>query len=120
MDNHEAVVAATPGEGVTHTGDDPDAPPVLLPARLAEFSPDTDFSTSYRMSRLFRLSPDQKSFLFKLRQNLLPTRERLHRARKSPTPSCSFCDDEKDSLEHIIACPYTSDVATLLLAWLTT
>ena len=45
--------------GLNHTSDDHDAPPVLVPSRLEESSPATDFSTSYRMTRLFGLSPDQ-------------------------------------------------------------
>ena len=74
--------------GITHTSDDHDSPPTLIKSRLEESRPDADFSCSYRLSRLVGLSPNQKSFLFKLVQNLLPTRERLHRTRKSPTLAC--------------------------------
>ena len=96
--------------GITHSSDDHDSPPVLLKSRLEESRPDADFSCSYRLSRLFGLSPDQKSFLFKLVQNLLPTRERLHRTRKSPIPACSFCNEPEDILEHLFSCPQSTDV----------
>jgi thiol-disulfide isomerase/thioredoxin len=104
--------------GVTHTSDDQDSPPVLITSRLEEASPDIAFSHSYRMARLFGLAPEQKSFLFKLTQNLLPTRERLHRTGKSPSPSCSFCDALQDTIEHLLICPNSSEVATPLLACL--
>ena len=92
--------------GVTHTSDDHDSLPVLILSSLEESSPGTDFSNSYRMARLFGLSPEQKTFLFKMTQNLLPT------------PSCRFCDDPQDNIEHLLACPYSTQVATPLLACL--
>ena len=103
---------------MTHTSDDQDSPPVLIPSRLEEASPNIDFSHSYRMTRLFGLSPDQKTFLFKLIQNILPTRERLHRTGKSPSPSCSFCDTPEDTPDHLLTCPHSTQVATPLIACL--
>ena len=90
-------------KGVTHTCDDQDSPPVLIKSNLEESRLDDDFSLSYRMTRLFGLSPDQKSFLFKLVQNLLPTRERLHRCKKSQSSSCLFCNEEVDLAEHLLS-----------------
>jgi hypothetical protein len=83
--------------GVTHTSDDTESPPILLSSRLEESNPSVDFSNSYRLSRLFGLSPEQKSFLFKLLQNILPSKERLHRAGKVPLPPCSFCEVQQDT-----------------------
>ena len=77
------------------------------------------FSNSYRLSRLFGLTPDQKSFLFKLLQNLLPTRERLSRCGKAQTAACLFCAAQSDNLEHIFECPQSTEVTTPLLACLT-
>ena len=104
--------------GVTHTSEDQDSPAILIPSRLEELNQGIDFSHTYRMARLPGLSPDQKSFLFKMIQNLLPTRERLHRVGKSPTSCCSFCDSPEDTPEHLLTCPYSSQVATPLLACL--
>ena len=62
--------------GVTHNSDDHDSPPVLIPTKVEEKFPNVIFTDSYRETRVFGLNPDQKSFLFKMIQNLLPTRER--------------------------------------------
>ena len=104
--------------GVTHNSEDQDSPASLIPSRLEESSPGTDFSNSYRMARIFGLSPDQKSFLFKMTQNLLPTRERLHRVGKAASPACTFCDEQQDTIAHLLACPHSTQVSTPLMACL--
>ena len=104
--------------GTTHTSDDPDSPPVLILSKLEQSRPDVDYSLSYRMARLFGLSPDQKSFIFKMSQNLLPTRERLHRIGKSPSPLCSFCNGQDDTPDHLFSCPQSMEITTPLLACL--
>ena len=93
--------------GVTHTSDDRESSPVLLISKIEEAHPSIDLSHSYRLSRLFGLTPDQKSFLFKLLQNILPTRERLHRCGKAP--ACLFCDVQVLTVDQVFAC---------LLSWL--
>ena len=65
-------------KGVTHNTDDQDSPPITISSKLEVLYPEKDFVHSYHMSRKFGLSPEQKSFLFKMLQNLLPTKERLH------------------------------------------
>ena len=104
--------------GVTHTTEAQDSPPILLPSHLEEKYPDINFPHNYGMCRLFGLSPEQKSFLFKMRQNLLPTRERLHRLGKIPSPSCRFCNHEQDTTEHLLSCPISSEVVTPLVSCL--
>ena len=52
--------------GVTHTSEDLESPPVIISSRLEESQPEKDFSINYRLCRLFGLSPEQKSFLFKM------------------------------------------------------
>jgi hypothetical protein len=104
--------------GVTHTSDDTESPPILLSSRLEESNPSEDFSNSYRLSRLFGLSPEQKSFLFKLLQNILPSKERLHRAGKVPLPSCSFCEVQQDTTDHMLDCPQGREITAPLQAFL--
>jgi hypothetical protein len=104
--------------GETHTSDDPDSPPVLILSRLEQSRPAIDYKHSYRISRIFGLAPEQKSFLFKMIQNLLPTRERLHRIGKSQSPSCNFCNGQDDTTEHLFTCPQSSEVTTPLCACL--
>ena len=59
--------------GVTHNSDDPDSPPTLIPSSAEERRPLVEFSTSYRLARQYGLAPEQKTFLFKMLQGLLPT-----------------------------------------------
>ena len=73
-------------------------------------NPDLDFSPSYRLARLFGLSPDLKSFLFKMVQNLLPTRERQRRCGRSPSPACIFCADPQGTTQHWFSCPQSIQV----------
>ena len=103
---------------MTHNSEDIDSPPILITSRLEESHPGKDLTHSYRMCRLFGLSPDQKSFMFKMVQNLLPTRERLNRLGKVASPSCLFCDSPEDTMEHLIVCPNSSEATTPLLACL--
>ena len=84
--------------GVTHTSDDRESSPVLLISKIEESHPSIDFSHSYRLSRLFGLTPDQNSFLFKLLKDVLPTREHLHRCGKVHLLACLFCDVQVDTV----------------------
>ena len=91
-------------KGVTHSCEDLSYPAVLLPSKLEIQHQNADFSTIYRISRLYGLSPEQKSFLFKWLQELLPTRQRLHRIGKSQHPNCLYCTDQIDNLYHTLRC----------------
>ena len=53
-------------DGVTHTVEDTDTPPVLIVSKFEEQNQAADCSNAYRLSRVFGLAPEQKSFLFKL------------------------------------------------------
>ena len=66
--------------------------------------------------RLFGLSPDQKSILFKMMHNLLPNKERLCRIRKIASPYCVFCADlQTDDLKHLFECPKYSNIMLPLM-----
>ena len=105
--------------GVTHTSDDADSPAVLIRSRIEELNQEVDFSLGHRLSRIFGLGPEQKSFLYKFLQNILPTKERLHRTGKVHSSLCIFCDDKEDTLEHLFSCSQSSEVTAPLLACLT-
>ena len=105
-------------QGITHSSEDEDSPPVLLESRFEENNQNADTTTSYRLSRLFGLEPELKSFLFKMIQSLLPTKERLHRIGKVLSSSCIFCPGQEDTLEHLVSCQYSSEVTTPLLVCL--
>ena len=101
---------------MTHDCSAPDSPPVLLHTRLEDKYPGVDFSAPYSLSRSFGLSPDQKSFLFKLMQSLLPTRERLQRMRKVNSSDCIHCQGIVDTTEHLLTCSKSTQVSSPLLA----
>ena len=101
--------------GVTHTSDNPDTPPVLINTRVEERNPSLDLSQSYSLSRVFGLAPEQKSFIFKMMQSLLPTRDRLARMRKVQSSSCIHCDGVTDSTEHLLTCTNSTEVSSRLL-----
>ena len=100
--------------GVTHNSDNPDQPPQLIPTKLELKYPETDFSSAYRLSRTIGLSPDQKSFLFKIMQSLLPTRERLARLGRIQSSDCLYCEGVMDSTAHLLACTLSREVTERL------
>ena len=100
---------------VTHIDRGPDSPAQLIPTKLEDNHPGVDFSGPYRLSRTFGLSPDQKSFLFKLMQSLLPTRDRLARLRKVSSSDCLYCEGTPDTPVHLLACTMSSQVSSPLL-----
>ena len=102
-------------QGVIQTSEDEDSPPILIASKFEETNQNIESSTSYRLSRKFGLEPEQKSFIFKMLQSLLPTKERLHRVGKVQSPACSFCQDQDDTLDHLISCQYSSEVTQPLL-----
>ena len=101
--------------GVTHSSEDQDSPPVLISSKLEERHPGVDLSPCYHYSRLFGLSPDQKSFNFKMMQSLLPTRERLARIGKILSNDCLYCRGVTDTTAHLLTCHLSSQVSFPLL-----
>ena len=60
----------------------------LTPCRVEEKFPEVCWAESYRISRLTGLSPEIKSFLFKLIHELLPSKERIHHLSQTSSPLC--------------------------------
>ena len=100
--------------GVTHTSANPNEPPQIIATKLEEKFPGVDLSDSYRLARVFGLSPDQKSFIFKMMQSILPTRDRLARIGKVQSSNCQYCDQIPDSTVHLLTCNYSTEVTTRL------
>ena len=48
-------------------------------------------------------------------QSLLPTRERLARVGKLQSPACTFCEEQEDSLAHLLTCIQGSEVTDPLV-----
>ena len=102
-------------KGVTHTCDDPSAPAVMIASKVEETNPEVDMAATYRLARKFGLSPEQKTFLFKMLQSLLPTRERLARVGKVQSPACTFCSAPEDNTAHLLSCTQSTAVTSPLL-----
>ena len=62
----------------------------LIPCKVEEREPEVFWNEVYRISRLYGLSPQSKSFLFRLIYTLLPSRERVHNLTPS-TSLLSWC-----------------------------
>ena len=67
------------------------------------------------MSRTFGLSPEQKTFNFKMMQSLLPTRERLSRIGKIQSSECLYCPGVTDTAAHLLTCTLSDQVSIPLL-----
>ena len=67
------------------------------------------------MARTFGLTPEQKTFIFKMMQSLLPTRDRLSKIGKVQTSTCTFCHTVPDTTSHLLSCTQSSEVSGPLL-----
>ena len=87
--------------------------------RVEELEPGVDWGRSYRLSRLKGLSPDDKSLLFKVLHQLLPTGERLNRLQPNKSSACSHCRaTPRDTLVHaIFTCEANQQAARAMLKW---
>jgi hypothetical protein len=73
----------------------------LIPCKKEVRHPAISWSESYRLSRLKGLSPDSKSFLFKLVHTLLPSKERVHHLTPTSSPLC-WCDSgDQETYTHL-------------------
>ena len=93
----------------THTISDPDDPPCLKPSRVEDLYPDICWERSHRLLRCKGLSPDHKSFLFLMMNDLLVTKERQFRLKKTPDPQCVYCQEEEGQT-HLITCYHNREV----------
>ena len=75
--------------------------PELVPCRIEANHPNVCWSNSYSTIRMKGLSPDNKSFLFKLIHELLPSKERLHSLGQSPSSLCWCNSGEVESYQHL-------------------
>ena len=90
-----------------------------MPCKAELEAPTNNWEGSWRLVRLPGLTPEMKTFLWKLLHNILPTQDRLLRMKKSKSPlgHCQQCQAEVvENLEHaLITCQYNQNVGNLLL-----
>ena len=94
---------------ITHTITDPEDPPRLKPSRVEELHPDVCWERSHRLLGCNGLSPDHRSFLFLLKNDLLVTKERQYRLKKAPDPLCVYCHEEEGQT-HLVTCNHNREV----------
>ena len=73
----------------------------MIPCRVEEKYPEVCWPEVYRISRLPGLSPDSKSFLFKLIHELLPSKERIHHLTPASSPLCWCNTGAIETYQHI-------------------
>ena len=87
-----------------------------IPCKVQEREPDVFWSESYRISRLIGLSPEIKSFLFKMIHTLLPSKERIHHLTPLTSPLCWCNTGEQETYIHLFfKCPKNNLAADALL-----
>lgn len=88
----------------------------LIPCKVEERKPAIFWNESYRISRLLGLSPQSKSFLFRLINTLLTSREREHDLIPSTSPLCWFGAGMQKSYRHLfVHCSKKQDAGLSLL-----
>ena len=88
----------------------------MIPCKVEEREPQVCWGESYRLSRLLGLSPDSKSFLFKLIHTLLPSKERVHHLTPTSSPLCWCNNGEHETYLHLFyRCPKNNLAGEALL-----
>ena len=98
---------------VTHVRDPTTGFASLLPSPSEEIWPACDWSQSRLNLSLRGLSPNQKSTLFKLCNDLLPHSEQLQKFKLATTAECQFCK-ETDGALHFFTCIQAQDLGSFL------
>ena len=102
---------------VTHT--EPEDPSALVPCRVERLAPDIDWGRSWLAVCVPGLTPEMRSFLWKMLHCILPTQDRLHRMNmpNASSPLCVQCTAGKlDDIEHaLLRCSKIKPGADFLL-----
>ena len=102
-------------KNVTRRDVDEEGRSELVPCKVEEKYPDVPWDESYRLSRLIGLSPDDKSFLFKLVHVLLPSKERVHHLSPNTSPLCLCGSGDQETYKHLFfQCQLNSEAGEAL------
>ena len=78
-----------------------------------------DWSAIYSLPHRVTSDTKLREFQFKLLNRYLVTNDFLNKIGVLPSPACSFCGKESESLEHIfISCHYAKDFWAEVIKWL--
>ena len=88
-------------ENVTMRDVDDEGRKELVPCRIELGDPNKNWDEIYRLSRLHGLTALEKSKLFCIIHELLPSNERVWRIIPTNNPTCTVCDsEENESYDH--------------------
>ena len=85
--------------------------------KVEEREPENNWQNSFYLARLKGLSPQVKSFNFKLLHQILPLKERLSQILPATSPACPLCrTHEPESIMHaLFNCEKNSEAAQYML-----
>ena len=85
--------------------------------KVEEKEPQHDWQLGFHLARLKGLSPQVKSFNFKLLHQILPCKERLSRLLPTTSSNCTLCTTQQpESIQHaIFECSKNKEAAQFLL-----
>ena len=95
-------------------------PPTAKQKLSAEY-PDTILNWEKVYSLPFRVTMESKirEFQYKVLNNIVFTNEKLFRFGLAQSPSCTFCQEESESLEHLLfLCKFSCEFWKHVLSWL--
>ena len=99
---------------ITHVSDATSGICTMIETPLEESTEKREWGDMWTNSRCPGLSPENKSWLFKFCQDLLPTNVKLHKFRLEDSPNCSTCG-VPDTRLHFLDCPLSNGVGSVLL-----
>ena len=87
--------------------------------RVERTNPAVDWPNTWHLANLKGLNPTEKTFLWRMLHNILPTQARLFhlRIRNTPTPNCLLCDraEPADLTHSLLTCPVNAEVYRWLM-----
>ena len=98
---------------ITHVGDPVTGSLSLLPSPSEELWPTTDWGQSRQNLRVRGLSPEQKSTLFKLCNDLFPHGELLQKFKQATSAGCQYCK-EVDGPLHFLNCIQAKNLGSFI------
>ena len=78
-------------KNVTVREDRPALQPTLSPVKCEVNNPMVEWDRTWQFAQLKGLNSEQKTFIFKVLHNILPTSSRLFRLNEKASPICTMC-----------------------------
>ena len=99
----------------THYWDPMEQKMMLIPSRIEIIYPQFDHNFAAAFIRQPNLTPRIRSYLFMMKNDLLPTKERLFRLKKVNNSNCDICNCQ-DGHGHFLICPGLTSVTYQIIS----